>query len=150
MRNYLAPNYLLALFLQHYGASEAKGSFPYELVKSVHDLYKPGIPTRADFFSTLRGETISIEAYDAVKCAWNVNGMCRLFDLLKWYSLLDVHPFLEVVLVYLTHYKIRNLDLFKTAISLPGTSLNWTFDTIAKEHKFQLFAPRHADIGQIM
>ena len=32
LRNYLAPNYSLALLLQHYGASEAKGSFPYDKV----------------------------------------------------------------------------------------------------------------------
>ena len=76
--------------------------------------------------------------------------MRTVFNLLKWYSLLDVRPFLEAVLVYLTQYKDRNLDLFKTAISLPGISLNWAFDTIAKEHKFHLFPPRHADIGQIM
>ena len=52
--------------------------------------------------------------------------------------------------MYLAQYKDRSLDLFKTAISLPGISLNWAFDTIAKEHKFNLFLPRHADIGQIM
>ena len=76
--------------------------------------------------------------------------MHTLFDLLKRYSLLDVRHFLEVVLVYLTQYKDRNLDLFKTAISLPGISLNWAFDTIPKEHKFHLFPPRHADIGRMM
>ena len=85
-----------------------------------------------------------------VKRAWNANEMSMLFDLLKWYSLLDVLPFLEAVLVYLTQYKARGLDLFKTAISLPGISIYWAFDTISKENKFHLFPPRHTDIGQIM
>ena len=70
--------------------------------------------------------------------------MHTFFDLLNWYSLLDA------VLVYLTQYKDRGLDLFKTAISLPGISLNWAFDTIPKEHKFHLFPPRHANIGRMM
>ena len=54
------------------------------------------------------------------------------------------------MLVYLIQYKERGLELFKTAISLPGISLNWAFDTIPKEQKFHLFPPRHADMGNIM
>ena len=91
-----------------------------------------------------------MKAYDVVETPWHLNDMHALFDLLKWYCLLDVRPFLEAVLVYLTQYKDRGLDLFKTAISLPVISLNWAFDTIAKEHKFHWFSQRHADIGRIM
>ena len=76
--------------------------------------------------------------------------MQTLFDLLKWYSLLDIRLFLEAVFIYLNQYKNSGLDLFKSAISLPGISLNWAFDTIPKENKFHLFPPRHADIGQNM
>ena len=56
--------------------------------------------------------------------------MRTLFDLLIWYSLLDVRPFLEAVLNYLQQYKVCGLDLFKSAISLPGISVAWAFDTI--------------------
>ena len=63
LKNYLAPNYSLALFLEHYGVTESKGSFPYEKVKVVTDLLKLGLPSRADFYSSLRGETILSEAY---------------------------------------------------------------------------------------
>ena len=120
------------------------------MFKCVSDLYKPGLPSSAEFYSTLRGEIISIEAYDVVAQAWHLNGMHTLFDLLKWYSLLDVRPFLQAVLVYLEQYKDRSLNLFKTASSLPGISLNWAFDTTAKEHKFHLFPPRHNNIGCMM
>ena len=75
LKNYLAPNYLLVLFIEHYGATETKGSFPYKLVKSVSDFYKPGLPTRTDFYSSLQGETISVEAYDIVEQAWCSNEM---------------------------------------------------------------------------
>ena len=80
LRNYLAPNYSLALFLNHYGASEVKGSFPYEMVKGVDDLYKPGLPSQADFYSSLRGMTISADEYAVVRQAWNANEMQTLFD----------------------------------------------------------------------
>ena len=76
--------------------------------------------------------------------------MSTLFDLLKWYSLLDVRPFLQAVLLYLNQYKERGLDIFKKVISLPGISLNWAFDTIPKEQKIHLFPPRYADMGNIM
>ena len=115
LKIYFAPNYLLALFLEHYGTSESKGSFDYEKVKGVGNLSIPGIPSHNDFFSTLRGKTVSPETYKVVKHAWIVNEMQTLFDLLKWYSLLDVQPFLEAVFVYLSQYKERGLDLFKTA-----------------------------------
>ena len=77
--------------------------------------------------------------------------MNTLFDLLKWYSLLDVRPFLEAVVLYLKLYKQRKLDLFKMAISLPGISLHWAFDTMDKQQtKFHLFAPKDADMAEIM
>ena len=56
LRNYLAPSNSLALFLKHYGATERKGFFPYEEVKSVNDLYKPGLPSRRIFFDFKRGD----------------------------------------------------------------------------------------------
>ena len=90
VKNYLAPNYSLSLFLSHYGASETKGSFPYKLVKGVADLDKTGLPSLQDFYSTLRGCTISLEEYRVVELAWREHHMLTLFDLLRWYSLLDV------------------------------------------------------------
>ena len=42
------------------------------------------------------------------------------------------------------------MNLFKTAISLSGISLNWAFDTIPNEQKLHLFLPRHSDMGEAM
>ena len=60
-----------------------KDIFPYEMVKCVSDLSKPGLPSRVDIYSTLRGENISAEAYNVVECVWNSNEMHKLFDLLR-------------------------------------------------------------------
>ena len=72
LKNYLAPNYLLALFLEPYGASESKGSFPYEKVKGVDDSSVLGLPSHNDFFSPLKGHILP-EAYEALKQAWIEN-----------------------------------------------------------------------------
>ena len=52
--------------------------------------------------------------------------------------------------MYLIQYKERGLDRFKTAISLPGISLNWAFNTVPKEQKFYLFPLIHAGMGEAM
>ena len=76
--------------------------------------------------------------------------MISLFDLLKWYSLLDICSFLEAVLEYLDLYRKRTLDLFKMSISLPGILLHWAINTIKSKEKFNLFAPKDSDMAQAM
>ena len=68
------------------------------------NLDRTGLQSQQDFYSNLRGCSISCEEYKVVENAWRDNQMCTLFDLLRWYSLLDVRPFLEAVLIYLTQY----------------------------------------------
>ena len=46
----LSPKLLFSTFLEHYGATEMKGSFPYEKVKGVADLSEPDFASRASFF----------------------------------------------------------------------------------------------------
>ena len=119
-------------------------------MESVADLNVVGCPAQSDFFS-LKKKSIFNDKYDVIKKVWAEKQMNTLFDLLKWYSLLDVRPFLEAVLIYLDLYKRRNLDIFKMAISLPGISIHWAFDTMNKhETKFHLFAPKDADMAEIM
>ena len=78
----------------------------------MDDLNRLGLPEKDDFFSLLKNKSISDEEYKAVKSVRHNNQMTTLFDLLKWYSLLDVCPFLEAVLVYLDLYQKRGLELF--------------------------------------
>ena len=87
------------------------------------------------FFLSLKNKSISDDEYDAIKMVWDEKQMHTLFDLLKWYSLLDVWPFLEAVLVYLDLYKQRNLDIFKMAITLAGISIHWAFEMLDEQKK---------------
>ena len=112
-KNYLASTYSLALFLKHYGTTEAKGSFPYEKVQCVEDLRHVGLLTKDDFYSSLKNKTILDSDYAAVKSAWEANQMVSLFDLLKCYSLLDVRSFLKAVLEYLKLYRKRGSIFLK-------------------------------------
>ena len=55
-KNYLSPNYSLALFLKHYGASKAKGSFPYEEVSGVAELHVVGCRGKLIFYSSFKNK----------------------------------------------------------------------------------------------
>ena len=68
-------------------------------MESVDDLNVVGCPAQSDFFSSLKNKSISNDEYDVIKKVWAEKQMNTLFDLLKWYSLLDVRPFLEAVLI---------------------------------------------------
>ena len=70
-KNYLSPNYSLALFLQHYGASETKGSCSYEKVCGAGgDLHVVGCPRQSDFYSSLKNKAITDDEYEVVNTAW--------------------------------------------------------------------------------
>ena len=77
----------------------------------MDDLKRRGLPKKDDFFFFVENKSISDEEYEVVKSAWRDNRMSTLYDLLKWFNLLDVHKFLESVLVYLELYQNRGFNL---------------------------------------
>ena len=139
------------MFLQHYGASETKGSFPYETVKGVADLKTLGCSKQSNFFSSLKKQHILTTEYAVVQKVWIEKKMETWYDLLECYSLLDVRPILQAKSNYLVPYKERNLNLFKMALGLPGISIPWVFANLdPHEEKFHLFYPRDSDMGKLM
>ena len=58
--------------------------------------------------------------------------MTTLRDLQVWYNNFDVLPFLDAIQKMFNFYKERRMDMFKTAISVPGLSLQYLFLTLAK------------------
>ena len=79
---------------------------------------------------------------------WHNIRKTTFYDLLRWYSLLDISLFLEAVLIYLELYQNRGFNLFKMSISLPGISLHWMFETMGDNEKFHLFPPKDSDMGE--
>ena len=76
------------------------------------------MPVPKLFYSTLKNKGITDDEYETVQTAWQEKQMSTLFDLLKWYSMLDVRPFLEAWLNDLEPYKQHKLDFFKTGYQL--------------------------------
>ena len=117
--NYLAPGYSHKKFLSAFGCEEQNFYFPYEFVNSIKKLNYPAVPPHECFYSTLQKSNISAQDYDLVVRTWERKGWRTLKDLLRFYNMQDVVPFVEAVL------KLRNAGLIflKTAslsAALPG------------------------------
>ena len=64
--------------------------------------------------------------------------MITVRDFLIWYNNLDVTPFLEALEKMFVFYRHRNMDMFKSAISVPGLSLQYLFLALPKDVYFSL------------
>ena len=65
-----------------------------------------------------------------------------------WYNNDDVLPFLEAIHNMSDYFKVRSLDLFKDAISLPGLAMKDLFKDIGTF--FSLPKAKDADIHSLM
>ncbi len=72
--------------------------------------------------------------------------MQTMRDFLTWYNNLDVSPFLEAMAKMFDFYKQRGMDMFKSAISVPGLSLRYLFLTLPGETFFSLIDERNKDM----
>ena len=75
--------------------------------------------------------------------------MITFKDFLVWYNNLDVKPFVEAVKKFQQFYFQKGVDVFKTAISVPGIARQLLFKT-ARKHKvnFALFDDHNKDLYQ--
>ena len=64
--------------------------------------------------------------------------------------LITCSPILESCVGIFKTLSKKGLDIFKMSISLPGISLHWAFNQIKNNEKFNLFAPKDADMAQVM
>ena len=70
-------------------------------------------------------------------------------DFLVWYNNLDVEPFVEAVENFQQFYFEQGIDVFKTAISVPGIPRPLLFRTGRKENaNFALFDKQNEDLYQ--
>lgn len=65
-----------------------------------------------------------MKEYNFCKDIWKQEKMTCLRDFLIWYNNLDVAPFVSEVLRLEEFYFGRNIDIFKTAMSVPGIARN--------------------------
>ncbi|KAJ8306861.1 hypothetical protein KUTeg_014945 [Tegillarca granosa] len=146
---YLAAGSSYAKFLKAYQIEEEKGFFPYEWFDTPQKLDFPELPPHSAFYSSLKGGNINDQEYELCRTVWRENEMKTFQDFLVYYNNLDVKPFVAAVEKLQTFYFEKGIDVFKTAISVPGVARQLLFKT-AKEKNvtFALFDERNADLYQ--
>ena len=87
----------LSKYLSTWGESEGKGIFPYEKYNSIEELSADlTFPPREDFYSSLKGDTVSHEDYDDAKTYFE-NNCDSMKNYLDWYNCQDVDPFIRAI-----------------------------------------------------
>lgn len=72
--------------------------------------------------------------------------MTTFRDFLIWYNNLDVGPFVVAVERFQKFYFVKAIDVFKTAISVPGIARQLLFRSAKEQHvNFALFDKQNAD-----
>lgn len=119
-----------------------KGFFPYEYLTDINKLEEPRLPPIEAFFSSLSGETISMENYEHVQKMWTIFRMKTLGDLSDVYLKIDVLLLCCVFQTFrescLENYSLDPAHYF----TLPG--LSW--DSFLKFSKTKLEIIKDIDI----
>ena len=147
--NYLAPGYSLSKFLEAYGATTSKSFWPYEYITELKQLNENKCPPIEAFNSTLKNTQMDAVDYAKVQELWRSKNFKTLRDHLEYYNVQDVVPFMEALDNIFTFYKDLGIDMFKEAISLPGISLKYMFNTSAEAH-FVTPQEKHKDLHALL
>jgi G:T-mismatch repair DNA endonuclease (very short patch repair protein) len=163
---YLAPGTSYSSFLKSFQIEEKKGYFPYDWFDNVSKLSDTSLPPYEAFYSELKGQNIleteflewshskigptpkrGYEIYQDICDIWKKNCMSTFKDYLKYYNELDVWPFCKALQKMLAFYQSKNIDLFKSTISVPGVArqLLYKASTEFGAH-FALFDKKNKDL----
>lgn len=130
---YMSPGCSYAQYLKAYDTQEQKGFFPYEFMTSIGKLDYPRLPPHEAFYSRLKGHNISKDEYEWCVETWNRLDMKTLRDWLIFYNKLDVEPFIEALEKQFQFYRGLGIDMFKSAVSIPGLTERYVFHKISSE-----------------
>ena len=89
---------------------------------SVEKLNYPQVPQYDAFYSKLTRSNITEAQYTLVVQTWKEKNWNCLRDLLIYYNLLDVNPFVEAVKKLLEPHIKEGFDIFKTSFSVSGVA----------------------------
>ena len=149
IRHFLAGGFSYDKFLKAYKIQQTKFFFPYEYCTSLNVLNE-GLPSHEAFYSDLKKTNISENEYNLVKETWQENNWQTLRDLLIFYNMIDVGPFVEAITKMRAPYLEEGLDIFKTTFSISGVARLLMMKKISKNTFFCLYPKRHADLYQRM
>ena len=149
MRQFLAAGSSYAGFLKTYHVTEQKGYFCHEWFDDTAKLDYPSLPPHEDFYSELKASNISEEQYQYCQQVWSDRHMTTFKDFLKWYNNLDAEPFVKAIQNFQQFYFQKGIDVFKTAISVPGIARQLLFKTVRNLNaNFALFDEANKDLFQ--
>ena len=149
IRHFLAGGFSYDKFLKAYKIQQTKFFFPYEYCTSLNVLNE-GLPSHEAFYSDLKKTNISENEYNLIKQTWQENNWQTLRDLLIFYNMIDVGPFVEAITKMRAPYLEKGLDIFKTTFSISGVARLLMMKKISKNTFFCLYPKRHADLYQRM
>ena len=149
MKNYLAAGTSYDQFLKAYGVQVRKFFFPYEFLDSLEKLDYPSLPPHEAFYSSIKNSNISDEEYALCKRTWKEQKMTTLRDFLIYYNNLDTFPFLQAVEKAFSFFQDKKLDMFKSAISVPGLTLNYLFSLLTPDVYFTLISNQNRDLHSL-
>jgi len=149
IKNYNAFGFSYRKFLIAYKCDQEKFYLPYEWLDSLEKLNYLEIPPHEAFFSTLTQSTISVEGYNLVVTIWNEKKWTSVRNLLIFYNLIDVVPFLQAVEKLLTTYREQGLNLFRQAFSVSGIAKLLMFKQCDSNVFFSLISKKHKDLHNL-
>ena len=142
IRNFLAPGMSYDVWCKSVDCKLQKLTFPYEWLTSYEKLNHVGPVNRGDFFSRLRGKTISRQEYRKFRRQFYDRKCVTMMDWLREYNLADVEPFVEAVDQTTVQYYQDKLDLLKDAVSIPGLSQKYVLNkALKRKPECELYAP---------
>ena len=118
-----------------------KGFFPYEYLTSFEKL-EDDLPPIEDFYSSLRGKTISQEDYQHVRNMWNTLKMRNLGDLSDKYLLVDV----LLLCCIFERFRKTSLQTFSLDPAHYYTSPGLAWDAFLKQSDIELEIIKDIDI----
>ena len=107
-----------------------------------------GLPSHEAFYIDLKKSNISEDEYNLVKQTGQENNWQTLRDLLIFYNMIDVGPFVEAIAKIRAPYLEKGLDIFKTTFFISGVARLLMMKKISKNTFFCLYPKRHADLYQ--
>jgi hypothetical protein len=114
-----------------------KGVYPYEYMSSFERFNERELPSKADFFSTLSSEDISVQDYEHAQKVWQVFNIKTIGEYHDLYVATDVNLLSDVFETFrnmcMEYYQLDPAHFY----SLPGVS--WTACLKMTQIKLELF-----------
>jgi len=121
--NYIAPGFDYSKFIKAYEVEQQKFYWPYEWFQNFQRLDEPILPPHEAFYSSLKKENISQEAYGLCQTVWKDKNWTSMREHLEYYNNLDAEPFYIWSSVGITRSILREFMQW----ALPNSPISFHF-----------------------